>query len=214
MESKAVMNQELVKLDRFDGTNFTRWKDNMMFLLTALKISYILNPALTDLSPPNSDEDEQTKKDRSKCEEDELLYRGHILKNLSDRLYDPFTSVKTAKEIWSALEFKYNNEKEGVEKFLTMKYFEFSMVDNVYVMDQVHELQILVSKLKDVKVEVPESLQVGGIIAKLPRSWNGYVKKLLHTTETFSLEQIQSISVLKKKKGCEQINSQMNLQQK
>ena len=65
------------------------------------------------------------------------------------------------------------------------------MVDNVSVMDQVHELQILVSKLKDVKVEVPESLQVGGIIAKLPPSWNGYMKKLLHTTETFSFEQIQ-----------------------
>ena len=191
MESKAVMNQAFVKLDRFDGTNFTRWKGKMMFLLTALKISYILNPALTDLSPPNSDEDEQTKKDRSKCKEDELLCRGHILNNLSDRLYDLFTSIKTAKEIWSALEFKYNNEKQGVYKFLIMKYFEFSMVDNVSVMDQVHKLQILVSKLKDVKVEVPESLQVGGIIAKLPRSWNGYVKKLLHTTETFSLEQIK-----------------------
>ena len=185
------MNQEFVKLDRFDGTNFTRWKDKMMFLLTSLKISYILNPALADLSPLNSDEDEQTKKDRSKREEAELLCRGHILNNLSDRLYGLFTSVKTAKEIWSALEFKYNNEKQGVEKFLIMKYFVFSMVDNVTVMDQVHELQILVSKLKDVKVEVPESLQVGGIIAKLPPSWNGYVKKLLHTTETFSLEQIQ-----------------------
>ena len=148
MESKAVMNQEFVKLDRFDRTHFTRCKDKMMFLLTALKISYILNPALTDLSPPNSEKDEHTKKDRSKCEEDELLYRGHILNNLSDRLYDLFTSIKTTKEIWSALEFKSNNKKQGVEKFLIMKYFEISMVDNVSVMDQVHELQILVSKLK------------------------------------------------------------------
>ena len=69
-----------------------------------------------------------------------------------------------------------------MEKFLIMIYFEFSMVDNVSVVDQVHELQILVSKLKDVKVEVPKSLQVGGIIAKLPPSWNGYMKKLQHTT--------------------------------
>lgn len=65
------------------------------------------------------------------------------------------------------------------------------MVDNFSVMDQVHELQILVSKLKDLKVLVPESLQVGGIIAKLPPSWNNYRKKLLHTTEEYSLEQIQ-----------------------
>ena len=30
---------------------------------------------------------------------------------------------------------------QGVEKFLIMKYFEFSMVDNVFMMDQVHELK-------------------------------------------------------------------------
>ena len=58
-------------------------------------------------------------------------------------------------------------------------------------MDQVHEFQVLVSKLKDLKVVVLESLQVGGIIAKLPTTWNDYRKKLLHTTEDFSLEQIQ-----------------------
>jgi hypothetical protein len=37
-------------------------------------------------------------------------------------------------------------------------------------------------------VEVPEALQVGGIIVKLPPSWNEYRKKLLHTTKEFSLE--------------------------
>ena len=28
-----MLNHELVKLDRFDGTNFFRWKDKMKFLL-------------------------------------------------------------------------------------------------------------------------------------------------------------------------------------
>ncbi|KAK3032647.1 hypothetical protein RJ639_036607 [Escallonia herrerae] len=44
------MNQDLVKLDRFDGNNYARWKDKMMFLLIALRISYILDPEL--LPPP------------------------------------------------------------------------------------------------------------------------------------------------------------------
>jgi hypothetical protein len=69
-----------------------------------------------------------------------------------------------------------------------MRYFEFSLIDNVSIMDQVHKLQVMISKLKDLKVEVPEALQVGGIIAKLLPSWNDYKKKLLYTTEEFFLQ--------------------------
>jgi hypothetical protein len=38
-----ITNQDLVKLDKFDGTNFIRWQDKMKFLLTALKIFYVLD---------------------------------------------------------------------------------------------------------------------------------------------------------------------------
>ena len=63
------------------------------------------------------------------------------------------------------------------------------MVDNVSVMDQVHELQVLVNKLRDLKVAVSETMQVGAIIAKLLPNWNDYRKKLTHTTEDFTIEQ-------------------------
>ena len=58
MESKAVVNQEFIKLDYFDGTNFIRWKDKMMFLLTALKISYILDPNLSEFPIPKDEDTE------------------------------------------------------------------------------------------------------------------------------------------------------------
>ena len=51
-----MLNHELVKLDHFDGTNFTWWKDKMKFLLTALKNFYVLD--LNSMSfPTASDED-------------------------------------------------------------------------------------------------------------------------------------------------------------
>lgn len=40
--SFKVMNQCFVKLDRFNGTNLTLWRDRMKFLLTALNILFIL----------------------------------------------------------------------------------------------------------------------------------------------------------------------------
>jgi hypothetical protein len=120
-----------------------------------------------------------------------VVCRGHILNTLSDRLYDLFTSIKSPREIWESLEFKCKIEKQGTDKFLIMKFFEFTLVDNISVMEQVHELQVLVNKLWDLKVEVSEPLQVGAIIAKLPPNWNDYRKKLTHTTEDFTIEQIQ-----------------------
>ena len=51
-----MLNYELVKLDRFDGTNFSRWKDKMKFLLIARKIFYVLDSNLTPF-PTASDED-------------------------------------------------------------------------------------------------------------------------------------------------------------
>ena len=85
----------------------------MMFLLTALKISYILDPNLSEIPAPKDEDTEQLKADRKKREEDELLCRGYIVivNNLSDRLYDLFTSIKSVKEIWNSLEYKNNTEK-------------------------------------------------------------------------------------------------------
>ena len=36
----------VIKLDHFDSTNFTHWKDKILFLLTELGIAYILSPNL------------------------------------------------------------------------------------------------------------------------------------------------------------------------
>ncbi|KAG8488762.1 hypothetical protein CXB51_016772 [Gossypium anomalum] len=57
METEAtitfkVMNQEFVKLDRFDGSNFNRWKDTMLFLLTVLNVAYVLDPNLQLVEDP------------------------------------------------------------------------------------------------------------------------------------------------------------------
>ena len=99
--------------------------------------------------------------------------------------------MQSPKEIWNALEYKYKTEKEGTDKFLILKYLEFTMVDTKSVLDQIHELQVLVTKLKELKVEISESFLVGAIIAKLPQSWNSYRKKLLHRRDDITLEELQ-----------------------
>ncbi|OIT19946.1 hypothetical protein A4A49_61263, partial [Nicotiana attenuata] len=66
------------------------------------------------------------------------------------------------------------------------------MVDTKPIMHQIHELQILVSKLTDLEVKIPDALQIGAILSKLPSSWNDYRKKILHSSEKLTVEQFRT----------------------
>uniref|UniRef100_A0A1U7XL52 Uncharacterized protein LOC104238824 n=1 Tax=Nicotiana sylvestris TaxID=4096 RepID=A0A1U7XL52_NICSY len=168
--------KEFIKLDRFDGTNFTRWRDKMIFLLSALNIYYVLDSALPPVPKPTAEDSDVVKEERKKREHDELLCRGHILNTLTDRLYDLYCNLKSPREIWTALQ----------------TYFEFKIFDTRPIMDQIHELQILVSKLSDLEVKIPDALQIGAILSKLPSSWNDYRKKILHSMDKMTVEQFRT----------------------
>ena len=78
-ETIKIMNQDLVRLDRFDGSNFTGWQDKVRFLLMTLNIFYILDPALAPFLDPKEEDKAKIVAKRKKNEEDELICRGHIL---------------------------------------------------------------------------------------------------------------------------------------
>ena len=50
---------------------------------------------------------------------------------------------------------------------------------------------MIVDKLKVLKIELREAFQVGAIVAKLPPSWKGYRKMILHKIKDYYLEEIQ-----------------------
>ncbi|GJZ55719.1 retrovirus-related pol polyprotein from transposon TNT 1-94 [Tanacetum coccineum] len=126
-----MFGSDTIKLDIMDGMNFTRWNEKMKFLLTAFKVYYVLE------GPPIGVMTEEEEKKRG---QDETLCRGYILSTLTDRLYDLYTPMTFAREILNSLEEKYNAEKEGADKFINFKFFEFAMEDNVSILDQVHEI--------------------------------------------------------------------------
>ncbi|KAK3042995.1 hypothetical protein RJ639_000972 [Escallonia herrerae] len=109
--------------------------------LDTIVFNMFLDPNLPPLPETTDNDSDETKAARKKREDDELVCKGHILNALSNHLYDQFTSSKCPREIWKALENKYNNEKQGTDKFLTLKYFEFTMNDSESVMDQQRQLR-------------------------------------------------------------------------
>ncbi|GJS61311.1 zinc finger, CCHC-type containing protein [Tanacetum coccineum] len=54
----------------------------------------------------------------AKWENDDYICRGHILNGMSDSLFDVYTNVESAKELWDSLESKYMAEDSSSKKFL------------------------------------------------------------------------------------------------
>nr|KAJ0190715.1 hypothetical protein LSAT_V11C800406370 [Lactuca sativa] len=197
--SLHFMNQEFAKLDQFDGQNYTRWAEKVKFMLHVLKLSFVLDPKLAPIPDnPIPKEGEsvdpaviaELEKQRILHRESEELCVGHIKNSLSDRLYDLYSPVKDPKELWSALELKYKAHEEGTNKYLVSKYLAFQMVGDKSIMEQVHELQVMVNKLNALSISLPELFQVGAIIAKLPPSWKDFSKRMMHKSENYSLDDL------------------------
>ncbi|KAJ4973154.1 hypothetical protein NE237_006328 [Protea cynaroides] len=126
MEARAessfqMMDQNMMKLDHFDGTNFDRWKEKLIFMLTALKIAYVLDLNLKNLLEPKDDDSNQLKAERKKRINDEVLCRCHILNTLLDRLYDLFTNFEKHLRIE---EDTRNLQKKNVETIFKVNYVD------------------------------------------------------------------------------------------
>ncbi|URD81148.1 hypothetical protein MUK42_00250 [Musa troglodytarum] len=124
----------------------------MKFMLTTLKIFYVFDQNLQPIPNPTDNDTDEVKAERKKRNEDEVMYRGHILNTLSNQLYDLYAMEPSAKAIWNDLEFKYQAEEEGTKKFLISKYFDYKFVDDKPILAQVHELQVIVNQLKAKKI--------------------------------------------------------------
>nr|GEW03019.1 zinc finger, CCHC-type [Tanacetum cinerariifolium] len=109
------MTTKFRKLDKFEGHDFRRWQNKMHFLLTMLKVVYVLTTAMPELL---EDAIVEAIRIREKWENDDYICRGHILNGMSDSLFDVYTNVESAKELWDSLESKYMAEDSSNKKFL------------------------------------------------------------------------------------------------
>ncbi|GJS10359.1 zinc finger, CCHC-type containing protein [Tanacetum coccineum] len=109
----------------------------MHFLLTTLKVVYVLTTPMPELL-----EDDTVKaiRRRAKWENDDYIYRGHILNGMSDHLFDIYQNVESAKELWDSLESKYMVDDASSKKFFVSNFNNYKMVDSRPAMEQFNEL--------------------------------------------------------------------------
>ncbi|GJV56296.1 hypothetical protein Tco_1457301 [Tanacetum coccineum] len=135
-ESVKDMKSKFDKLEKFEGQDFRRWQKKMHFLLTTLKVVYVLSTP----SPVWSENEtlEATKK-RMKWENGDYICRSHILNGMSDSLFDIYQNVESAKALWESLESKYMAEDASAKKFL---YIQHNLM-----MDEAISVAVIIDKL-------------------------------------------------------------------
>lgn len=185
--SLKEMTSDFVKLEKFNGGNFIRWQKKMKFLLTTLKVAYVLNMARPE------DKDDETvaeTRDRQKWDNDDYICLGHILNGMSDSLFDIYQSSPSAKDLWDKLETRYMREDATSKKFLVSHFNNYKMVDNKSVMEQLYEIERILNNYKQHNMNMDETIIVSSIIDKLPPSWKDFKRTMKHKKEDISLEQL------------------------
>ena len=119
-----------------------------------------------------------------------FLCRNYVLNGLENTLYNVYSPLKTAKELWDSLDKKYKTEGARLKKFIVGKFLDFKMVDSKTVLSQVQELQVVVHDIHAEGMTLSETFQVAAFIEKLPPSWRDFKNYLKHKRKELSLEDL------------------------
>lgn len=93
------------KLEKFEGVDFKRWQQKMLFYLTTMNLTHVVKEEV-----PKADKNPMTKETLSAIKawnHSEFCCKSYILNGLDDNLYDIYSTCKTAKKLWDSLEKKY-----------------------------------------------------------------------------------------------------------
>ncbi|KAJ0805403.1 putative RNA-directed DNA polymerase [Helianthus annuus] len=186
---KDMMTSKANKLEKFEGVDFRRWQKKTHFLLTSLKVVYVLTTPIPVIQEEGNLE--QIRK-RSKWENDNYICLGHILNGMSDPLFDVYQNVETAKLLWDTLEAKYMAEDSSSKKFIVSNFNNYRMVDERPVMEQYLELLRLLGQFAQHDMKMDESISVSSIIDKLPPSWRDVKHNLKHQKGELTLVELGS----------------------
>nr|KAJ0217786.1 hypothetical protein LSAT_V11C300105360 [Lactuca sativa] len=186
------MTSKFEKLNKFERQDFRRWQKKMKFLLTTLKVVYVLSTPLPILQEYVEDEPLEATRRRSKWENDDYICRGHILNGICDSLFDIYQNFKSAKELWDSLESKYMDEDASSKKFLVSNFMGYKMIDSRPVMEQYREMLRILGQFPQHNLKMDEAIVVAVIIDKLPPSWKDFKHNLKHNKEELTLTQLGS----------------------
>ncbi|CAL9001610.1 unnamed protein product [Prunus brigantina] len=131
------------KPEKFNGTDFKRWQQKMLFYFPTLNLAKFLK----EDAPATSTTTEAVAAADAWYHSD-FLCKNYILNGLDNTLYNVYSPIKTAKALWESLDKKYKTEDVGMKKFVVGRFLDFKMEDSKMVINQVQELQVVMHEIE------------------------------------------------------------------
>ena len=128
----SLPNPKPKKPEKYDGTEFKRWQQKMLFYLTTLHLAKFLQE---DPQETGTDRDSVLVVDA--WTQADFLCWNYILNGLDDSPYNVYSTIQMAKKLWASLDKKYKTEDAGTKKFIVGRSLEYKMLDNKIVISQV-----------------------------------------------------------------------------
>ena len=104
------------KPKKFNGFNFKRWQEKMLFYLTTLNLARFLAE-----DAPKLKEDERNIQIISVVDawkHSNFLCLNYVMNALIDSLYNVYSNKKIDKELWESLDRKYKTQDVRAKKFV------------------------------------------------------------------------------------------------
>ncbi|XP_060210766.1 uncharacterized protein LOC132637736 [Lycium barbarum] len=199
--NKTLLN--LSKLKPLDGNNFKCWSQKLLIFSEQLEVDYVLfnepptfgSNTVVDVANTTIGSittmvvDNATKK---KFEKDNKTIRGHLLNHMTNPLFDLFVTYKSAKEIWDNLEKKCGADDAGKKKYVVGQWIKFQMVNNMPIMEQVHEYENLTAAVLTECMKMCEVFQANVLLEKFLPSWSDYRNQLKHKKKDLTIQELIS----------------------
>jgi hypothetical protein len=114
----------------FDGTFYKRWCSKMILWLTAMNCYHDALGKLEQFTP----EEERM------FDVVDNLFQGDMIGALANKYVDSYLTCTSTKELWDALDEKFDVSNAGSELYIMEQLFDYKMVENNHVVEQAHEI--------------------------------------------------------------------------
>ncbi|MCO5581966.1 hypothetical protein L7F22_035855 [Adiantum nelumboides] len=171
----GTFEKEDYYIKKFDGTNFTIWKQRMMDVL--------INKGL---AMPLKDRKEGVYND-DEWEELDARARATIWLHLGESIFFTIMDKTTAFELWNSLCSAWDGKSASNKVFLTKKLMHLSMKEGSSVNSHLNDFNALYLQLTLKGLNFDDEMKAIFLLCSLPASWDTFNRAISNSTHGGSL---------------------------